>query len=143
LAVAVACTIPGPEPVAPLDTANQLASLDADHEQPAAVVTVMADPPPAAGYEPCVGDRVKVQPDACTMLNDRPEMLRVVERSAPSLAATLNWTAPGPVPAPPAVIVTQSALLVADHAQPAGAVTATEPALAPDGTALDEAPRLY
>jgi hypothetical protein len=143
LAAAVACTIPGPEPVAPLATASQPTSLVADHEQPAAVVTVMAAPPPPAGYEACVGDTVKVQPDACTMLNDRPEMLRVAERSTPSLAATLNWTAPGPLPAPPAEIVTQSALLVADHAQPGGAVTATEPALAPDGTALDEAPRLY
>ena len=43
------------------------------------------------------------------------------------LAATLNDTVPGPVPLPPAVGVSHTALVVVVQAQPAGAVTATDP----------------
>src|SRR4051794_40163491 len=43
------------------------------------------------------------------------------------LAATLKATVPGPVPLPPAVGVSHTALLVVVQAQPAGAVTVTDP----------------
>ena len=43
------------------------------------------------------------------------------------LAATLNDTVPGPVPLPPAVGVSHTALVVVVQAQLAGAVTATDP----------------
>jgi hypothetical protein len=42
-------------------------------------------------------------------------------------AAAVNATDPFPLPLLPLVIVTQESLLVAVHAQPAGAVTATDP----------------
>ena len=48
-------------------------------------------------------------------------------RAAPVLAAALKVTVPLPVPAAPAVIVTQAALLVAVHAQPARDVTPVVP----------------
>ena len=42
----------------------------------------------------------------------------------PEYACTLEVTLPGPVPAAPAVIAIQGALLMAVHAQPAAIVTA-------------------
>jgi len=56
-----------------------------------------------------------------------PAMVSVAMRSAPELTATLNWTVPLPVPLAPWEMVTKRPLLVAVHAPPAAAVTATVP----------------
>jgi hypothetical protein len=48
-------------------------------------------------------------------------------RAAPVFAATVKPTDPLPVPLAPEVTVIQAALVVAVHAQLAGAVTSTEP----------------
>jgi hypothetical protein len=59
-------------------------------------------------------------------------MLIVPFRAAPVLAATLNPTAPFPVPEAPEVTVNHvGALLVAVHVHPAPAVTVTVPVVAP------------
>ena len=60
--------------------------------------------------------------------------VRLVE---PTLAATLNVTAPDPEPAAPALIVIQGALLVAVQLQPVVAVTVLVPVTPAAGTHWD------
>ena len=65
---------------------------------------------------------------AWVTVNVWPATVSVAVRALSSvLAAALNATAPAPLPAAPDVTVSQAALLVAVQAQPAGAVTVTEP----------------
>jgi hypothetical protein len=56
-----------------------------------------------------------------------------VREEAVVLAARLNATTPGPLPADPAVTVIQLARLTAVHPQPASSVTVTVPVLLPAG----------
>ena len=60
-------------------------------------------------------------------MNVWPAMVRVPERAPPVLAATLNATAPFPLPLAPEVTVTHPAPLLAVQAQPLPADTATVP----------------
>lgn len=55
-----------------------------------------------------------------------PVIVNVAVRSAPVLAATLNWTVPDPEPDAPWVTVRNAALLTAVHVQPVFVVTAMD-----------------
>ncbi len=91
--------------------------------------------PPVALTLTVVGDTVYEQePAAWSTVNVEPATVSVAERvDGDVFAATVNATAPFPLPFAPDVIVIQLALLVAAHAQPEPAVTAMdpEPPLAP------------
>jgi hypothetical protein len=62
---------------------------------------------------------------SCVTVNVRAATLSVPLRAAPVLAATLKVTVPLPLFVAPDVIVAHDTLLVADHAHPAAATTAT------------------
>jgi len=65
---------------------------------------------------------------ACVTVNVWPPIVRAAVRELVDvLTATLNDTVPGPLPLAPAVGVSHTALLVVVQAQPAGAVTVTDP----------------
>src|SRR4030095_3513360 len=106
------------------------------HAQPAVAVTAIVPlPPPAtADWKSGVASYEQAAP-ACVTGNGCPPIVSVPVRVVPVVfAATLNVTVPLPEPDPPPVIVSQVALLVAVHVQPARAVTPTDPVLAPTGT---------
>ena len=63
-----------------------------------------------------------------------PPMVSELERVGPALGATVKPTVPVPVPLPPTVMVSQSALLVADHGQTEGVATVTVPEPPPAAT---------
>jgi hypothetical protein len=67
-------------------------------------------------------------------VNVWPATVRVPDRSPLVVDATLYCTAPTPVPLAPDVIVSQEALLVAVHAQPAAVVTSRRPVPPLEGT---------
>ena len=73
------------------DTVSQLAEVVADHEHPAAVVTVPEADPPAAGSECEVGVTVNVQPAAAWVIaTARPATVSVAVRAVVTVfAATL------------------------------------------------------
>jgi hypothetical protein len=60
-------------------------------------------------------------------VNVCPAIVIVPERPGPLLDATVKFTVPSPLPLEPDVMVIQACVLVAVHAQPAPAVTVTEP----------------
>jgi hypothetical protein len=73
---------------------------------------------------------------ACVTVNSRPAIVMVPERPPPLFPATLNATAPLPLPALPDVTVIQDALLTAVQLQPAALDTVIgEPA--PPATPID------
>jgi len=126
LAATVKLTLPGPLPLAGALTVSQPSLVVAVHAQPAGAVTAIGgvDAPPAAGTVRLVGLIVTVQPPDCVTVNVCPPIESVPTRSGPALAATLKLTLPLPVPLAGALTVSQPSLVVAVHAQPAGAVTA-------------------
>lgn len=99
----------------------------ADHAQPAPVTTLNVPVllPTGAGRD--AGFSASVHPCPCVTVNVRPAIVIVPDRDGPVVAATLNCTVPLPEPLLPCVTVIHGTLLVAVHAQPPGAVTATEP----------------
>jgi hypothetical protein len=60
-------------------------------------------------------------------VNVCPAIVIVPDRPGPSVDATVKFTVPFPFPFAPEVMVIHDCPLVAVHAQPAPAVTATEP----------------
>src|ERR1700724_2388630 len=101
---AVKATVPLPVPDAPVAIVSQLAFEAAVQPHPAPAVTVTLPPPPAAGTEPLGGAIANVQERAvCVTVKVFPPIVNMPERAAPSLAATLNVTAPLPEPAAPPV----------------------------------------
>ena len=73
-----------------------------------------------------------MQPPACVTVKDWPAIVRVAVRAWPVLAAAEKVAVPLPVP--PAVTVSQEALLAGVHAHPAPVVTVTLPVPPPAGT---------
>jgi hypothetical protein len=114
-------------PLAPWLMVIHGALLVAVQLQPAAAWTLKVREPPAAGTVVDSGDRVIVHDCPWVTVNVRPAIVRVPLRAAPEFEATLNRTVPLPLPLLPCVIVSQGALLVADQAHPAEALTATSP----------------
>ncbi len=98
--------------------------------QPLAPVTDTL-PVPAASLKLCdVGDAVKMQAaPVCVIATVCPPTVTVPVRGAVrAFTAADKLTVPFPEPLPPDVIVSHESLLVAVHAHPAAAVTATESA---------------
>jgi hypothetical protein len=119
LADTVNVTEPFPLPVAPDAIAIHETLPAAVQLQPALVDTAMGVPAAApAPMDWLVGLIEYVQPVACVTVNVCPAIVSVPFRTAPVLAATLNFTFPEPVSAAPEVTVIHVALLDADHAQP-------------------------
>src|SRR6185295_10360421 len=128
-AAMVNVTVPFPDPLAPDVIVSQAALLIAVHVQPLPAVTATGVPaPPAEPIDWDVGliDGAHGAPAAAWVtVNVPPAMVSVPVRLDPVFVAMLNVTVPFPVPVAPDVIVSQAALLVAVHAQPLPAVTAT------------------
>jgi hypothetical protein len=125
--VAVPFPCPGPA----LRTAIQATLLIAVHAHAGGAVTVLLPEPPSDVKARDVGEIEVVQPAGavCVTVNDVPAIVRVpVRLVVPVFAPTLNATVPDPDADAPLVTVIQAALLLADHAQPAAAVTALLPA---------------
>src|SRR5579863_5413549 len=98
---------------------------EAVQAHPAVVVTATLPLPPAAVKEADIGAMLYEQavPD-WAIGNCTPPMVRLPDRPAPGLAATLNFTVPLPVPLVPALIEIQAMSADAVHVQPACVVTA-------------------
>jgi hypothetical protein len=104
LAAALNCTCPGPDPLAPLVTVSQPASLAAVHAQPAATATDAVPDPPAASNVWAGGVTTALQfggvgADWVTV-TFCPAIETLPLRPLP-LAATLSVTVPFPVPLAP------------------------------------------
>jgi hypothetical protein len=109
----------------------------ADHAHPACTVTpIVRLVPPVAGTVSEDGETAKVhEPPACVSANAWPAIVSVADRGlVVPFAATLYDTVPFPLSVAPLVIVAHVWLLLADHVQPAGAVTVTVPVVAPAAT---------
>jgi hypothetical protein len=133
-AAAVYPTVPLPDPVLPDVIVNQPASLLAAHPQPSLVFTSKVPDAPDAGADAVDDDRANVHPCPWLMVNVCPAIVSVPERPGPLVDATVKFTVPFPVPPDPDVIVIHDSVRVAVHAQPAAAVTFTEPVPPDDGT---------
>jgi hypothetical protein len=69
---------------------------------------------------------------ACVTVYVCPAIVSVPVRCEPlGFAPMLKFVEPLPLPVAPLVTVIHAALLVADHVQPVGVVTAEEPVVAP------------
>ncbi len=125
-------TAPFPLPPVPDVMVIQEALLVAVHVQPASVVTVLLPEVAAAPGVSDVGETVKVQgTPACVTVTVWPAMVSVpVRGDVAVLAAMENATVPLPLPLAPDVMVSQEALLVAVHVQPAVVVTVLLPEVA-------------
>ena len=129
-AAALKATEPSPDPLADEVTVIHGAPLDAVHAHPVAERTAMVPVPPALGTVWLPGDMAYVQDAAaCVTAIGLPATVRVaILELVVVFAVALKVTWPAPVPLVPDPIGSQDALLLADHAQPAGAVTAIDPA---------------
>jgi hypothetical protein len=122
-----------PVPLAPLVIVIQLVAVVAVHAQLLPAVTVTDPVASAAVGEVLVGSIEYVHGGGgggggaadCVTVNVCVAIVIVPVRAAPVLAATVKPREPSPEPLAPLVIVSQDALLVAVHAHPLGAVTAT------------------
>ena len=116
-------------PELPALMVSHAALLVAVQPQPATAVTVMVPLPALAAGLAEVGVMVEVQgTPACVTVNVRPPAVSVPVRGAVLVFAAMVYaTEPLPLPDAPELIVIHAALLVAVHAQPAGAVTFVEP----------------
>jgi hypothetical protein len=133
-------TVPSPESLEPDVIFSHVLALEvAVHEQPAGADTATVPVPPEVVKErellPIVTTHAV---PAWLTVKVLPPIEIVPERGVElAFAATVNDTLPGPAPDAEPLIVIQFALLVAVHAQPAAAVTATLP-LSPSAFAAFE-----
>ena len=111
-------------------TVSQLTLLCAVQLQPAVALTVTQFDPPNAEIDALVGLIEAPQVEdaaACVTVNVcPPTLIAAVREVVALLAATVNATVPLPLPLGVPLTVSQLALLVALHAQPAAAVTLKE-----------------
>jgi hypothetical protein len=136
-------TVPEPLPLVPELIVIQLAPEAVSQTQSAAAAVRFTLPaPPVAPNDWLVDEMLKSQvAPACVTVKVLPAMVRVPGRDRLLLlAATEKVTEPLPLPADPEFNVMKPLLLVAFHAQPAGAVTLTVtlPPAAGDSFALCE-----
>ena len=125
--------VPVPDSVL-VDTDMNGVLSEAVHAHPGSVRTSNSTCAPAAGTFALVGTSVNVQPCPWFTVNVRPAIVSDPERDGPVVDAAVNRTVPFPVPLSPEEIVSHGALLVAVHAQPGAAVTATLPLPPPEAT---------
>jgi hypothetical protein len=129
LAATLKVAAPLPDPL-PEPIVTHAALLEADHAQPAVVVTDAAPDPPALVNDWLVGEMLNAQLGAAAWLTVKvcPATVSVADRvDVEAFAAAVKLTEPLPTSLAPAVIVTHPALLAAVHEQPAVVVTATLP----------------
>ena len=128
-----------PLPDAPEFTVIQALLLTAVQLQPAPAVTAIVSVTPPATTLAAVGAIEELHgTPACVTVKVLPPIVSVPFRAVvAALAATVYETEPLPLPVAPAVMVIHVALLEAVHAQPAAAVTVTEPVPAADVTVAD------
>ena len=103
------------------------APLDADHGQPADVVTdtvPLLAPAPTDWEE---GEMPYAQPSVCVTATVCPATVSDACRAVPEFAAMVKATFPGPLPLAPSVMVIHDAPLALDHAQPCAVCTVTLP----------------
>jgi hypothetical protein len=115
--------------VPPLPTVSQVALLLVVHAHPAPAVTVTVPVPAAAVTFADAGEIVGAHgAPACVTVKVLPAIVKVPVRLVVAvLALAVNVTVPDPVPAAPALIVIQPALLTALQAQPVPALTVLLP----------------
>jgi len=126
LAVADTVTVPFPMPLEPAVTDSHELLLTAVQLQAPGAVTVMSVLSPAIANAFELGEIVSLQvTPACVALKLLPAIVRVPERpEVPVLADAASVTLPLPEPDPPVTVI-HGRVLVVDHAQPVGDVTAT------------------
>jgi hypothetical protein len=135
VAATLKVTVPVPLPLAPVVIVIHEALLCAVQPQPAVVCTVVDPVPPALPAAMVVGAIVNEHAAAAceTVKVCPPRVMTPCRVCVCALAAAEKNTVPFPLPLAPAVIVNHDAPLDADHAQPAGAVTAVDPVPPPVG----------
>jgi hypothetical protein len=137
VAAVLSPTVPLPVPLAPEVMVIQFCEGVAVQLQPAEAVTVIeVAGPPAAGTDCDGGAIVVVHVPACVTVCVCVPMLMAPVRAPPVFAATVNVTLPLPVADAPPVIVIHGADVVAVHAHPPAADTATAEPL-PDVAGTD------
>ena len=127
---ALKATAPSPDPVADVVRVIHGAPLNAVHAHPVDERTAMVPVPPALGTAWLAGDTAYVHDAAaCVTVIGLPATVRVATLELVVVfAVALKVTWPAPVPLVPDPIGSHDALLLADQAQPAGAVTEIDPA---------------
>jgi hypothetical protein len=133
-AAAVKETVPFPVPVEPPVRVIQSALLAAVQAHALPAVTPTLPVPPSPGTLAFDADREYEQPAAWLIVNVLPPAVIVALRAGPPFAAAVNLTVPLPDPVAPAEIVSQSASLFADHAQPLSPCTSNDPCPPPAST---------
>lgn len=106
--------------------------LVAVHAQPSAVRTSKLPDSPPAGTDANVVASETLHPCPWLTVNVCPAIVIDPERPGPVVEATVKLTVPFPLPLEPDVMVIHGCALAAVQAQPAPAVTLTEP-LPPEG----------
>jgi hypothetical protein len=136
LAATLYATVPSPVPLPPDVIEIHVADAEAFHVHPFNVSTLTVPLVAPAGTDVLTGERLKVHVcPACVTVKVWPAIVMVPLRvDVPGLAATEYATCPFPLPFAPLVTVTHDVLLLAVHAQPLAAVTATFPVVAADPT---------
>jgi hypothetical protein len=115
LAAAVYATLPLPLPLAPLVIVTHEAPV-AVHGHPLAAVTATVPLPPAAVSDWLAGEMVYEHAPACVTVKVLPATVSVPVRDVVAVfAATLNPTAPFPIPDAPEVTAIHVLLLTAVH----------------------------
>lgn len=109
----------------------QAADVEADHVQPACVVTPMVPVVVVAGTMSVVGENVYEQATFCVTVNVAPAMVIVPVRLPVSVFAATVYVAV-PLPLPVDEVTIHGAPLTALHAHPAGMLTPMLPELAAD-----------
>ncbi len=108
-------TSPGPVPSVAEAIVIHGASLCADQEQAAAVVTLIAPDPPSAAMVCAVGAMPTVQPPPCVTTTRCPAMVSSPLRGGPAVRAASYTTCALPVPSLPCTMVSHAVALRADH----------------------------
>jgi hypothetical protein len=132
-------TLPNPLPVAPLTTVTHGSDEDAVQEHSSVAFTTTPTEVAGDATDTLVWEMVVVQLlPACVTEKRRPAtVIDALRDTVPEFGATEYCTEPLPVPVAPPVIVSQPAVLLAFHPQPAVAVTDTDPSLALAPTEID------
>ena len=120
-------TVPLPLPREPPVMEIQSALLAAVHAHALPAVTPTLPVPPSPGTLALDDEREYEHPAAWVTVKVLPPAVIVAVRAGPLLAAAANLTVPFPEPVAPAAIVSQSASLFADHAQPVSPCTSNDP----------------
>jgi hypothetical protein len=134
------CSGPFPEPVLPEGNVIQGTLLEAVQAQPFGAVTETGTLPPLPGTFWLAGEIEYVHPPSCVTVNVWPPAVMAALRCAPVFGAAEKRTVPLPLPAAPAVTVSQvGSPLVAFQPHPSAVRTSNAPLPPPAGTDAEAA----